>query len=148
MILLDTNVISELVRPAPDPTVAAYVKAQRPDIVFISSVCEAEIRYGLARMQAGRRRDDLAARIDSLLKRGLERRVVPFDRACAAAYAQIRTSREAAGRPISTEDAMIAATAVVHGYSVVTRNVSDFAGCGAPVLNPWRPAELPRRQTT
>lgn len=137
MILLDTNVISELVRPAPNPAVIAYLRTLAPDVVFTTAICEAEIRYGLARMPAGHKRDELAARIDALFATGFQEQVVPFDGACAALYGEIRASREAAGKPISLEDAMIAATARAHGAVLATRNVGDFADCGTTIINPW-----------
>ena len=138
MILLDTNVISELVRPAPDPAVLAYVRALAPETAFTAAVCEAEITYGLARLPAGRRREDLATRITALFASGFQNQVLPFDRMCASHYGAIRSAREAAGRPITVEDAMIAATARAHGATVATRNVEDFQGCGADIVDPWR----------
>ena len=137
MILLDTNVISELVRQAPNPTVVAYLRTLAPDIVFTAAICEAEIRYGLARMPTGHRRDQLVARIDALFATGFQEQVVPFDGACAALYGEIRASREAAGKPIAVEDAMIAATARAHGAVLATRNVGDFADCGTRIVDPW-----------
>jgi len=137
MILLDTNVISELVRPAPDPAVLAYVRALAPETAFTAAVCEAEINYGLARLPAGRRREDLAARIATLFASGFQNQILPFDSLCASHYGAIRSAREAAGRPITVEDAMIAATACAHGATVATRNVDDFQGCGAEVVDPW-----------
>jgi toxin FitB len=110
VILLDTNVISELVRPFPDPAVVSFVRRQAPDEVFTAAICEAEIHYGLARLPPGRRRDDLTARIRDLFAAGFSARVLPFDSACAALYGEIRADREAAGKPITVEDGMIAAT--------------------------------------
>ncbi len=139
MILLDTNVISELVRQAPNPAVLAYLRTLAPSVVFTAAICEAEIHYGLARMPAGRKRDQLTARIDALFATGFPEQVVPFDGACAALYGEIRAGREAAGKPITVEDAMIAATARAHGAALATRNVGDFADCGAMVVDPWNP---------
>ena len=128
MILLDTNVISELVRQIPNPAVLTYLRTLAPDVVFTAAICEAEIRHGLARMPAGRKRDELAARIDALFTTGFQEQVMPFDGACAALYGEIRASREAAGKPISVEDAMIAATARAYGAALATRNTADFSG--------------------
>lgn len=139
MILLDTNVISELVRPVPDTGVEAYVRAAAPEVTFTTAICLAEIRYGLARMPSGRRRDDLASRIDRLFASGFQGQVLPFDAACAAPYGEIRAAREAAGKPVTVEDAMIAAIARTHGATLATRNVTDFANCGINVANPWTP---------
>lgn len=137
MILLDTNVISELVRPRPEPAVEAYLLAQARDELFTAAVCIAEIQYGLARMPAGRRRDELTEDVEAFLVGAFGARILPFDSACAAAYGAIRSGREARGAPIEVEDAMIAATALARGASVATRNVDDFAGCGVIVVNPW-----------
>ena len=138
MILLDTNVISKLVRPSPNPSVLAYLRALAPETTFTAAICEAEIIYGLARLPTGRRREDLATRIAALFAAGFQNQVLPFDRLCASHYGAIRSAREAAGRPITVEDAMIAATACAHGAAVATRNVDDFEGCGAKMVNPWQ----------
>ena len=140
MILLDTNVISALMRPRIDPAVTAYLAARAPDTLFTASLCEAEIRYGIARLPPGRRRDALGAAFESFLAEGFADRVLAFDSACAAAYADIRVRREAAGLPIAVADAMIAGTALAHGAAVATRNVDDFSRCGITVENPWDPA--------
>ncbi len=139
MILLDTNVISELVRAAPDPAVTAYVDGLAPEAVFTAAICVAEIRYGLARMPPGARRDDLAARIATFLASGFPDHILPFDAPCAALYGEIRQTREAAGRPISVEDAMIAATGRAYGVlAIATRNTKDFLECGVPLIDPWQ----------
>lgn len=139
MILLDTNVISELVRPLPDPAVVTFVGGQALEAVFTAAICEAEIHYGLARMLPGRRRDDLTARITAFLATGFQARILHFDSACAALYGEIRSHREAAGKPIAVEDCMIAATARAHGAIVATRNVPDFQDCGVEIVSPWDP---------
>lgn len=141
MILLDTNVISELIRPSPDIAVRQFLLSRSSDELFTSSVCEAEIRYGLARMATGRRREDLTARIAAFLLKAFPARILPFDTGCAALYGEIRASREAAGRPITVEDAMIAATARAYGAILATRNLADFDGVSIQVINPWVPAE-------
>ncbi len=137
MILLDTNVLSELMRPAIDPAVAAFIAAQPGEDLFTASLCEAEIRYGIARLPSGRRRDGLAAAFRSFIVTGFAGRILAFDSACAEGYATIRTRREAAGLPVSLPDALIAGTALAHGATVATRNVADFAGCGVAVIDPW-----------
>ena len=138
MILLDTNVVSELARSKPDPMVFAYLRRQPQATLFTSSVCEAEIHYGLARMPAGRRRNELASRI-MILFSGFATRILAFDSAAAGLYGAICTRREAFGRPISVADAMIAATARAYGLVIVTRNGDDFAGCGVRIVDPWSP---------
>jgi predicted nucleic acid-binding protein len=137
VILLDTNVLSELVRQFPDRTVASFVDRQPPDSVFTAAICEAEIHYGLARMPRGRRRDDLTARLTAFLGTGFSARILPFDSACAALYGKIRADREAAGQPISVEDGMIAATARANGATIATRNLVDFRDCGVDIVSPW-----------
>ena len=139
MILLDTNVISELVKPAPDPAVTAYVNSLPPETVFTAAICVAEIRYGLARMPAGQRRDGLIMRMTTFLALGFQDQILPFDHVCAALYGEIRHAREAAGKPIAAQDAMIAATARSHGaQALATRNTKDFEACGITPVNPWR----------
>jgi predicted nucleic acid-binding protein len=138
MILVDTNVISELMKAAPNPAVVAYLDGLAPDAVFTAAICEAEIRYGLARMPRGRRRDELIARVVTFFETGFPDQVLRFDRACAALYGDIRHVREAAGKPIAVEDAMIAATARAYGMQVIaTRNTRDFLDCGVTLINPW-----------
>ena len=139
MILVDTNVISELVRMAPSPAVVAYVASLPVEEVFTAAICEAEIRYGLARLPAGRRRDELTARMDDFFDIGFRDRILRFDRVCASVYGEIRAGRDAGGQPIASEDAMIAATARAYGMSaVVTRNTKDFGGCGVELIDPWK----------
>lgn len=139
MILLDTNVISELVRQFPDRAVVSFIDRQPPDSVFTTAICEAEIHYGLARMPRGRRRDNLRARIRAFLGTGYSARILPFDSTCAQLYGIIRADREAAGRPITVEDGMIAAIARAYGAMVATRNLADFQDCGVDIVNPWDP---------
>ena len=136
MILLDTNVISELTRSDPDPTVLAFLRRQPQAALFTCSVCEAEVRYGLARMPVGRRRNELARRI-AVLFAGFADRILPFDSTAAARYATIRIRRQSDGKPIPVLDAMIAATALAYGVAIATRNVNDFARCGIRVVDPW-----------
>ena len=139
MILLDTNVISALMRAPVDYAVVAYFEAQPAAVLFTSSVCEAEIRYGILRLPGGRRRDSLAASFKIFIADAFAGRVIVFDSACAAAYADVRVRSETAGRPIAMPDAMIAATALAHDAVLATRNVSDFGACGILVENPWDP---------
>jgi predicted nucleic acid-binding protein len=137
VIVLDTNIISALMRSVIEPAVAAYLQAQPSDTLFTASLCEAEIRYGIARLPQGRRRDVLEAAFQVFIRDGFADRILIFDSACAIAYAAIRVRREAAGLPIAVPDAMIAATALAHGATVATRNVGDFSHCGIAVDNPW-----------
>ena len=140
MILLDTNVLSELMRPATNPQVAAFLAAQPAEELFTASLCEAEIRYGLARLPSGRRRDSLETAFQTFITTGFAGRILAFDSACTEGYAAVRTRREAAGLPISIPDALIAGTGLAHGATVATRNVADFVGCGVAVVDPWQAA--------
>jgi toxin FitB len=137
MIILDTNVISELLRPAPEPAVEAWLGAQDGLGIFLTSVSEAELRYGVAVMAAGKRRDLLEQAIDRILRDDMAGRILPFDSAAAHAYAIIAATRRSAGKPISQADCQIAAIARVHNAPVATRNTPDFEGCGIDLINPW-----------
>jgi toxin FitB len=138
MVILDTNVVSELMRPAPEPAVAAWLRRHRTGRLATTAVTVAEIRYGLGRLSDGKRKADLSAKFQAVLARALAQRILPFDQRATELYAALKGSRERAGRPISPFDAMIAAIARVHGASVATRNVADFAACGVDVFDPWQ----------
>ena len=137
MILLDTNVVSELMRPAPDPRVEEWITRQEPGTMALSVITVAEILYGIERLPDGRRRTGLAARFRLFLDLGFGGVVHPVDPGTAEHYAAIRAARDAAGRPMTSFDALIAATARVHGTALATRNTGDFAGCGVDLVNPW-----------
>ena len=137
MFVLDTNVVSELIRPAPNPAVVAWVAGRPGGSLFLTAVGEAELRFGVAIMPAGARRDALAAEIDGMLREDFARRVLPFDSMAARAYARIAAARRRAGRPVSQADCQIASIAASRGGQVVTRNVRDFQGMGVAVVNPW-----------
>lgn len=137
MILLDTNVVSELMRARPDDRVRAFLSARRLETLFLSSLVVAEIRYGLARLPEGARRSGLNELFERFLAEGFADRVLPFDEGCAARYARARAAREAVGRPVALADALIAGTALAHGATLATRNVSDFEGFGLSLVNPW-----------
>lgn len=138
MIVLDTNVVSEMLRPVPEPRVEAWLAAQDGAQVYLTAVSEAELRFGLAILAEGARRAALSAAIDAMLREDFRDRVLPFDRAAAQAYAMIAARRRAMGRPISQFDCQIAAICHVHGASVSTRNARDFDGCGIEVIDPWQ----------
>ena len=137
MILLDTNVVSELMRRTPEPAVVAWLDAQEASAVYISVITEAELRYGVATLPEGRRRTRLSAELDNTLAEELGRRVLPFDRAAARSFAAIGAARRAAGMPISHADCQIAAIARSWRARVATRNDGDFEHCGIEVVNPW-----------
>lgn len=137
MIVLDTNVVSELLRPVPTPRVADWYVGQAAPEAFVSAVTEAELRYGVAIMPVGRRRDSLAVTIEGLLEREFSGRILPFNSPAARAYATIAAERRAAGRPIQPADCQIAAIARSLGASVATRDTRGFEGCGVDLINPW-----------
>lgn len=137
MIVLDTNVVSELLRPTPTSRVAEWYIGEAAPEAFISAVTEAELRYGVEIMPAGRRREDLAATIEELLERQFIGRILPFDTAAAKAYATIAAGRRAAGRPIQPADCQIAAIARSRGAAVATRDSRGFEGTGVDVIDPW-----------
>ncbi len=137
MFLLDTNIVSELMRKLPDPVVEAWVSGHPVEQLFFSAVGEAELRYGAAVMPAGRRRNTLVSDIESMLRAAFEGRILPFDSEAAVAYADIASARRAAGRPVQTADGQIAAIARSRGMAVATRNVRDFADMGIDVIDPW-----------
>jgi len=137
MIVLDTNIVSELLRPEPAPQVEAWLSRQDGATVYFTSVGEAELRYGVAILPAGRRRSALAEAIEGMLEEDFHDRILPFDRAAASAFAEIAAERRAAGRPISQFDCQIAAIARARNAAVATRNTDDFDGCGVELINLW-----------
>lgn len=137
MIVLDTNVLSELLRPEPARQVEQWLAAQDGAYVYFTAIGEAELRHGVAILPAGKRRTSLTTAIDGLLEEDFRDRVLPFDRVAARAYATIAAARRAAGRPISQFDCQIAGIALARGAAVATRNTSDYEGCGIKLIDPW-----------
>ena len=137
MIILDTNVISELMLPSPNAGVMEWVAQQPVPSLYISAISEAELRYGAEILPTGQRRARLIAEIEGMLSEEFGGRILPFDSAAAQAYALIAAGRRAAGYPISHADCQIAAIARSLGASVATRDTDGFEGCGVEVINPW-----------
>ena len=137
MFILDTNVVSELMRPAPDPAIASWVAERATSSLFLTAVTEAELRFGLAVMPPGKRRDGLAAGLERMLETGFANRILPFDSAAARAYAGIGAARRRQGQPAAQADCQIAAIARSRGMAVATPNVRDFEEMGIDVFNPW-----------
>ncbi len=135
--LLNTNVVSEWVKPQPNPGVVAWLAEADEDRVFISVVTLAEVRYGIERMPAGNRRKRLDDWLSNELQVRFEGRVLPIDNATADAWGKLMARRQATGRPISVTDGFIAATVEVHGFTLVTRNLADFEPTLKGIINPW-----------
>jgi toxin FitB len=136
MIILDTNVVSELMRPEPAPGVASWVRERDSRELRTTVITLAEVRYGIARLPDGRRKEVLLAAADDVFAAFADQ-VLQVDAAAAEQYAVIASSRERAGRPISGFDALIAAVCRSRGAALATRNVSDFDGTGIELIDPW-----------
>ena len=137
MIILDTNVLSELLRPAPAGQVERWLAAQDGTKVYFTTVGEAELQLRVAILSEGKRRAALTTAIEGLLDEDFRDRILPFDRPAARAYATIAAERRASGRPISQFDCQIAAIARAREATVATRNTSDYEGCGIELIDPW-----------
>ncbi len=137
MILLDTNVVSEPLRLAPDARVVEWIDAQPLETLFLSAITVAELRAGVALLPTGKRRTRLQQSLDKRVLPLFAGRVLPFDLACTQAYAELMTRARSAGLAISTADGYIAATAAANGFTVATRDSGPFKAAGAAVINPW-----------
>lgn len=137
-ILLDTNVLSELMRPQPAAAVLAWFARQQGASFYIAAVARAEILLGIALLPDGQRRENLARAAEQMFAEDFAAHCLPFDEAAASEYALLVAARTRGGRPISTEDGQIAATALCHGLPLATRNGKDFVGiAGLVVFDPW-----------
>jgi hypothetical protein len=138
VIVLDTNVISELAKPVPDPAVMAWADSQRRDEMHATAVSEAEMLYGVNLLPDGRRRQELERAARAMFDVVLGGRVLPFDRAAAKSFATLAAARRRQGRPVGKADLQIAATAHSRNARLIaTRNIADFADTGTPLINPW-----------
>lgn len=137
MIIVDTNVASELMKPSPDPAVRDWVRARRGKDLSTTAITLAEIRYGIDRLPAGGRRDLLNATADDIFA-AFEDQVLPFDAAAATHYPVIVTRRDRAGLPIDGFDAQIASICRTHDAALATRNLKDFQETGIHVIDPWQ----------
>lgn len=138
MIILDTNILSEALRPVPEARVLDWLARNPASLLFLTSVTQAEILYGIAILDSGRRRDELAAAAAAMFAEDFGGRILGFDAEAAPAYAAIASERRRAGRPISQFDCQIAAIATAHGAMLATRNIADFEGCGIELIDPWQ----------
>lgn len=139
MILLDTNVLSEPLRRAPEARVVAWIDAQPMETLFVSAITVAELRAGAAMLPAGKRRAGLQDNLEKRVLSLFAGRVLAFDMACTQAYAALMAKSRAAGLAIGAADGYIAAIAATHGLAVATRDTSPFEAAGTPVINPWLP---------
>lgn len=137
MIILDTNVVSEIYKPRPEPRVIAWLDALPASELFITSTILAELTYGAARMPVGRRRTILELNLAELVTSYVNGRVLPFDIQSALGYGEVVARCERKGRPISMADAQIAAVCLQHGATLATRNVRDFGDTGIELFEPW-----------
>lgn len=136
-LLLDTNVVSELIREVPHSAVVDWQAIQPLESLFISTISEAEMRIGAEILPAGRRRQTLTIAIEMFIWDAFQNRVRPFDRQAAREYAEIVATRKRLGRQISPFDGQIAAIARSQGMAIVTRNEKDFEAVGIKIINPW-----------
>ncbi|MFT4241937.1 MAG: type II toxin-antitoxin system VapC family toxin [Acidovorax sp.] len=134
--LLDTCLLSELVRPAPAPAVLGWMSARASGDLFVSALTLAELERGIVRLPPSRRQSELAAWLASV-QAGFGQRALPFTRDTAGYWARLCAQAEAAGKPMAAFDSLIAATALEHGLAVATRNVRDFASAPVVLVNPW-----------
>ena len=137
MIVLDTNVVSEMMRGDPSPQVVAWLDGWPTRELFVTAVTEAEVRTGIALLPEGRRRRDLAEAAEYAFGGLFAGRILPFDSGAAHAYADIAAARRTARRSLSQADGQIAAIARAYGMAVATRNVRDFEAMGIELFNPW-----------
>ena len=139
MILLDSNVLSELMAPKPNPAVLTWTSKQRlADVLYIATVTLGEILYGIELLPAGKRRDGLLHEAEAMFREDFAGRILPFDDIAARSFAKIAAARRLRGRHISNSDAQIAAIARVNRAVLATRNTADFEGSGVSLINPWQ----------
>ncbi len=137
MIMLDTNVISESLRPAPESRVLDWINTQAIETLYLSAISVAELRFGAALLPSGRRKDKLQNRLEDKLLPLFAGRILPLDVAVTKTYAELMSQARMAGRSISTADGYIAATAAANGMIIATRDTNPFAAAGLEVINPW-----------
>ena len=138
MIVLDTNVLSELMRPRPHPGVVEWLLAQTRSMVFTTAVSRGEMLYGVQILPDGQRKIRLLQEVLAIFSTDMAGRVLPYDSDAADAHAEFSAMRRTQGRPVAQSDAMIAGIARSRGATLATRNLRDFEGCGIPLIDPWR----------
>jgi predicted nucleic acid-binding protein len=137
VIILDTNVLSALMRSAPDPEVVSWLDRQAPESLWITSITVFEARFGLALLPSGRRRRALERAFALLVEDDLENRVLDFDVAAATSAAELAAARQQRGRPVEMRDTQIAGIAISRRATLATRNVRHFVDLAVPVIDPW-----------
>ncbi len=137
MILLDTNLISEPLKLSADAGVLSWIDAQSIDTLYLSAISLAELRFGIAALPTGKRKETLHLGLEQRILPLFADRILPFDASASQAYADILSTARTQGRAISTADGYIAATAKRHGFMVATRDASPFEAAGLTVINPW-----------
>ena len=137
MILVDTNVISEPLRQAPEPHVIEWIDAQAIETLYLAAITVAELRFGVASLPTGKRRDRLRESLERQVLPLFAGRVLPFDMAASQSYAESMAKARAAGLAVGTADGYIAATAAANGMMVATWDTSPFEAAGVPIINPW-----------
>ena len=142
MILLDTNVLSEPLRPFPETRVIKWLDAQSLETLYLSAITVAELRFGIKSLPAGKRRDELETRIENQILPMFTGRVCPFDINCTTAYAGLMTKAKSSGLAIAAADGYIAAIAATNRFSVATRDTSPFQAAGINTINPWELEEF------
>lgn len=140
MILLDTNVVSEVMKAQPAEVVVAWLNGHDSKDLYVSAITIGEIAYGLRVLPNGKRRSMLRERFEQFIALGFDQRVLVYDEATARIYGELMGDRKKRGRPISIPDGQIAAIARRNHFAVATRNVPDFENCGVEVINPFQPA--------
>lgn len=136
MILLDTNVVSEAMKPEPHTSVRDWLDAQAAETLFLSSVTVAELMFGIGALPKGKRKDRLATTLDGVMEL-FEPRILPFDTQAARRYADLAVKARKAGKGFPTPDGYIAAIAAAHGFAVASRDTAAFAAAGLTVIDPW-----------
>jgi len=137
MILLDTNVISEPLRRSPEARVINWIDAQSLETLYLSTITVAELRFGVAHLPAGKRRDELQSSLENQILPLFSSRVLPFDMNCTIAYAALMAKAKSIGLAIAAADGYIAAIAATNRFRVATRDISPFQAAGLNVINPW-----------
>lgn len=138
MIILDTNVLSEFMRAVPEPVVMDWIGKQKTSEIFVTTITQAEMHYGLALLPVGKRRNDMERAVRQMFEQDFQERILTFDSVAALEYAALASFRRQIGKPIAQADAQIAAIALAQNATLATRNISDFCDCQLTLVNPWQ----------